>query len=38
MLLEKSLALTGEIIDSESVWQGAPAQKRYLYDQETALV
>jgi hypothetical protein len=38
MLLEKSLALTGEIIDSESVWQGAPARKRYSYDRETALV
>jgi len=25
MLLEKSLALTGEVIDSDSIWQGAPA-------------
>jgi len=32
MLLEKSLALTGEIIDSESVWQGAPARKLHSYE------
>ena len=25
MLLEHSLAMTGEIIEAESVWQGAPA-------------
>jgi acyl-CoA synthetase (AMP-forming)/AMP-acid ligase II/carbonic anhydrase/acetyltransferase-like protein (isoleucine patch superfamily) len=27
MLLEKSLALTGEVIESESIWQGSPAQR-----------
>jgi hypothetical protein len=26
MLLEKSLALTGEVIESGSIWQGSPAQ------------
>lgn len=32
MLLEKSLALTGEVIDRDSVWQGAPAACRYRYE------
>jgi hypothetical protein len=27
MLLEKSLALTGEVVESDSIWQGAPAQR-----------
>jgi acetyltransferase-like isoleucine patch superfamily enzyme len=27
MLLEKSLALTGEVIEANSVWQGAPASR-----------
>ena len=38
MLLEKSLALTGEIIDADSVWQGAPARKRYSYHRGTTMV
>ncbi len=38
MLLEKSLALTGEIIDSECVWQGAPARKVHSYERGTDLV
>merc|ERR1712048_1066801 len=32
MLLEKSLALTGEIIETDSVWQGAPAGLLFMYD------
>jgi acyl-CoA synthetase (AMP-forming)/AMP-acid ligase II/acetyltransferase-like isoleucine patch superfamily enzyme len=31
MLLEKSLAMTGEIIESDSVWQGSPASKLFTY-------
>ena len=27
MLLEKSLALTGEVMECESIWQGAPASQ-----------
>jgi len=38
MLLEKSLALTGEIIDAQSVWQGAPARKIHSYERGTGLV
>lgn len=38
MLLEKSLALTGEIIDAESVWQGAPARKTHSYQRGCGLV
>jgi acetyltransferase-like isoleucine patch superfamily enzyme len=30
-LLEKSLALTGEVIEAESVWQGGPASLWFLY-------
>jgi len=30
-LLEKSLAMTGEIIDSRSVWQGGPATQWFRY-------
>jgi len=36
-LLEKSLALTGEIIDARSVWQGGPATMWFSYkDEESA--
>jgi hypothetical protein len=33
-LLEKSLALTGEIIEANSVWQGGPASWWFQYDME----
>lgn len=32
MLMEKSLALTGEIIEANSVWQGAPASRVFEYE------
>jgi acetyltransferase-like isoleucine patch superfamily enzyme len=32
MLLEKSLAMTGEIIEADSVWVGAPAARLLSYD------
>ncbi|CAB9519639.1 7a-methyl-1,5-dioxo-octahydro-1H-inden-4-yl [Seminavis robusta] len=32
MLLEKSLAMTGEVIEANSVWQGAPASVLFTYD------
>jgi acyl-CoA synthetase (AMP-forming)/AMP-acid ligase II/acetyltransferase-like isoleucine patch superfamily enzyme len=32
MLLEKSLAMTGEIMEADSVWQGAPAARLMSYD------
>ncbi|KAG7368376.1 AMP-binding enzyme [Nitzschia inconspicua] len=32
MLMEKSLALTGEVLDADTVWQGAPASKVYGYE------
>ena len=32
MLMEKSLALTGEVLDSDTVWQGAPASKVHDYE------
>jgi acetyltransferase-like isoleucine patch superfamily enzyme len=32
MMLEKSLAMTGEVIDAESVWVGAPAARLVSYD------
>jgi acyl-CoA synthetase (AMP-forming)/AMP-acid ligase II/acetyltransferase-like isoleucine patch superfamily enzyme len=32
MLLEKSLAMTGEVIEADSVWQGAPAARLMSYD------
>ena len=32
MLLEKSLAMTGEVIEADSVWQGAPAALLFTYD------
>lgn len=34
MLLEKSLAMTGEVIDADSVWQGAPATRLFSYEHE----
>ena len=38
MLLEKSLALTGEVVDTETVWQGAPARKIHSYKGGTEMV
>lgn len=35
MLLEKCLALTGEVIDADSVWLGAPASRLKSYDSNT---
>jgi acetyltransferase-like isoleucine patch superfamily enzyme len=35
MLLEKCLAMTGEVIDADSVWLGAPATKVFSYDYNT---
>ena len=32
MLLEKGLVLTGEIVEADSVWQGAPAARLFSYD------
>jgi acetyltransferase-like isoleucine patch superfamily enzyme len=32
MLLEKSLVMTGEVIEADSVWQGAPASRLLSYD------
>jgi len=32
MLLEKSLAMTGEVIEADSVWQGSPAAVLFTYD------
>ena len=32
MLLEKSLAMTGEVIEAETIWQGAPASLVFAYD------
>jgi acyl-CoA synthetase (AMP-forming)/AMP-acid ligase II/carbonic anhydrase/acetyltransferase-like protein (isoleucine patch superfamily) len=37
MLLEKSLALTGEIIEPDSVWQGGPASRVFAYDSNLAV-
>jgi hypothetical protein len=31
MTLEKALVLTGEVIESNSIWQGAPASKVFSY-------
>jgi acetyltransferase-like isoleucine patch superfamily enzyme len=33
-LLEKSLAMTGEVIEAYSVWQGGPASWWFQYDKE----
>eukprot|EP00536_Pseudo-nitzschia_multiseries_P004625 jgi/Psemu1/253765/estExt_Genewise1Plus.C_780027 len=38
MLLEKTLAMTGEVIDAESVWQGAPARQVHSYERGSSLV
>mmetsp|Transcript_26901 Transcript_26901/g.73953 ORF Transcript_26901/g.73953 Transcript_26901/m.73953 type:complete len:1741 (+) Transcript_26901:300-5522(+) len=38
MLLEKTLAMTGEVIDTESVWQGAPARQVHSYDRGSSFV
>jgi len=32
MMLEKSLAMTGEVIEADSVWLGAPATRIFSYD------
>ena len=32
MLLEKSLAMTGEVIEADSVWLGSPAARLFSYD------
>lgn len=32
MLLEKSLVMTGEIIEADSIWVGAPAARLLSYD------
>jgi acyl-CoA synthetase (AMP-forming)/AMP-acid ligase II/acetyltransferase-like isoleucine patch superfamily enzyme len=32
MLLEKSLCMTGEVIEADSVWQGSPASLLFTYD------
>ena len=37
MLLEKGLAMTGEIIESDSVWQGAPASRLFAYSNDPSL-
>ena len=37
MLLEKSLAMTGEVIDSRSVWQGGPASSWFRYKDEDVM-
>jgi hypothetical protein len=33
-LLEKSLAMTGEVIEAYSVWQGGPASWWFQHDKE----
>jgi carbonic anhydrase/acetyltransferase-like protein (isoleucine patch superfamily) len=35
MLLEKSLVMTGEVIEADSVWQGAPSSRLLSYDSST---
>lgn len=35
MLLEKSLAMTGEVIEYDSIWQGSPAQRISQYSSST---
>jgi len=34
MLLEKSLALTGEVIESNTIWQGSPASRISYYERD----
>ena len=36
MLLEKSLAMTGEVIDGNSVWQGSPASQVFSYRHDSS--
>ena len=36
-LLEKSLAMTGEVVDSRSVWQGGPASQWFRYKDEAVV-
>jgi LPS sulfotransferase NodH len=35
MLLEKSLAMTGEVIESDSIWQGGPASWWFQYSKKS---
>ena len=35
MLLEKSLALTGEVMEADTVWQGAPASQVFQRQRES---
>lgn len=37
MLLEKSLAMTGEVIEPESVWLGSPATRLFSYDAASSI-
>jgi hypothetical protein len=37
MLLEKSLAMTGEIVEANSVWQGTPAERVFEYDESNGM-
>eukprot|EP00980_Cylindrotheca_fusiformis_P030816 scaffold25463_cov113-Cylindrotheca_fusiformis.AAC.1 len=37
MLLEKSLAMTGEVIESDSIWQGSPAKRIAEFTEETSV-
>jgi len=37
MLLEKGLAMTGEVIEADSVWQGAPASRLFAYSSDPLL-
>ena len=34
-LLEKSLAMTGEIIEANSIWQGCPASSWFQYERQS---
>jgi carbonic anhydrase/acetyltransferase-like protein (isoleucine patch superfamily) len=38
MLLEKSIAMTGEVLDKRSVWQGGPATMWFQYSESEVLV
>ena len=37
MLMEKSLVLTGEEVEADTVWQGSPAVRVFMYDAATGL-
>jgi len=37
MLLEKSLVMTGEVIEAYTVWQGAPASRIFSYDETSSV-